>query len=848
MRSLIKYCYLTILLVGGWGYFAQAQVIDDMEYFIDDGDLGVGSNPKVAISPGATITESFTVPTAALSVGFHTIYFRTHEQISDLWSISESRSFYISASNSTTQASIIDVEYFIDADPGYGAGTRLSPAAATTVTLTPTIPAATLPPGFHTLYIRSLDSDGIWGVMESRSFYVSPSDLTTQANIVDVEYFIDSDPGYGAATSLGPFAATTVNFSLVIATSVLPAGFHTLYIRALDSDGVWGDLESRSFYIGTSDLTSQANIMALEYFIDNDPGYGSGTTIPITAASNVNISTTIATNALSAGHHVLYLRALDQDGVWSELESRSFFLDQFTGGKLAGIEYFYDNDPGYGNGILIDVTPPEDSIDMAVVLPANTLPAGNHVVGMRMLDELGNIGLTDYYNVIICDGALASISSDVVCIGGVTTISDVSTGVLAGDVFSWDVDGNAVEDFNTPGDKVFTYPAPGLYTATLTIDRLGCITTSTIQVDVPAIPVANAGLDQTNCTDTAVLAANAPVAGETGGWTVLNGATDIVDPLDPFTTINNITSSSVELMWLLTNTLGGCFSSDTVFIVPNLAINAVQTNATVEIGQMINLAVQSGATINSGDVLTSSIVLQPANGIAAVLADGTIDYSPNSDAVGADTLTFRLCNQCSNCSDNLVIIGLTNQPPTITPPPANAGTNPIFTLDLTSIVADANGNIDLNSLRIVSQPISGATASIDASGILTIDYTGITFSGQDQLSIEVCDLSGACTVQVMAIDVEAAGEAPPITVYNAVSPNGDGYHEFLEIENIQFYPENRVFVLSRWGVKVAEFIFYDNQSNVFTGSTLPSGVYYYHIIPGPDIAEITGHFVLKVDP
>jgi gliding motility-associated-like protein len=745
------------------------------------------------------------------------------------------------------QLDIVAMEYFIDTDPGVGGGTAVPVTIGTKIDESFVIPASALPVGFHTVYIRVKDVSDVWSISESRTFYISASDLTKQANITAVEYFIDSDPGYGAGTSLPLTAATSVDLNPIIPTSSLSAGFHVLYVRSLDSDGFWGDLESRSFYISTSDLTTQADITAMEYYIDTDPGYGSGISVPVTAAKTIDISPTITASALPAGHHVLYIRAQDQDGFWSEIESRSFYIDAFAPGKISGIEYFFNSDPGYGSGTAITIAPAKDSIDSVINISTVALTAGSHILGLRIVSENSTIGMTDYYAFTICDGATADFVSDTVCIGSPTSFTDLSLNVLSGDIYSWDFDNDGFEDSNTQGDQVFTYPVAGVYTAKLTIDRSGCISTDSIQVSVEVIPVADAGPDQANCTDSAVMAANAPGTNETGNWIILNGAGVIVDPLDPLTTINNITTASIELEWSLTNTLAGCSDRDTVFIVPNLPIAAVQADATVEIGQTVNLAVQTGATINTGDVLTTTIVMLPAMGATTILADGTIDYVPNDDAVGTDTLTFRLCNQCGNCADNLAVIELTNQPPTISPTPISADSEPILAIDLTAIVADPNGNIDLNSLRVVSQPISGAFASIDASGILTINYTGIIFSGQDQLSIEVCDLSGACTTQVIFIDVISTGEAPPITVFNAVSPNGDGYHEFLEIENIQFYPDNRVFILSRWGVKVAQFEFYDNQNNVFRGSTLPSGVYYYHVVPGPDFKEITGHFVLKVD-
>lgn len=77
-----------------------------------------------------------------------------------------------------------------------------------------------------------------------------------------------------------------------------------------------------------------------------------------------------------------------------------------------------------------------------------------------------------------------------------------------------------------------------------------------------------------------------------------------------------------------------------------------------------------------------------------------------------------------------------------------------------------------------------------------------------------------------------------VVVYNAVSPNGDGYNDYFRIDNIQRYPNNKVEIYNRWGVLVYETTSYDSKGNVFEGISegrvtmnknekLPSGTYYY---------------------
>lgn len=85
------------------------------------------------------------------------------------------------------------------------------------------------------------------------------------------------------------------------------------------------------------------------------------------------------------------------------------------------------------------------------------------------------------------------------------------------------------------------------------------------------------------------------------------------------------------------------------------------------------------------------------------------------------------------------------------------------------------------------------------------------------------------------------GEKAPINVLNLISPNNDGYNDFLLIENIEAYPDNTVSIFDRWGVKLYEVNAYDNDQVKFEGvgneklrSNLAQGSYYYMVSVGKE--------------
>ncbi len=79
-----------------------------------------------------------------------------------------------------------------------------------------------------------------------------------------------------------------------------------------------------------------------------------------------------------------------------------------------------------------------------------------------------------------------------------------------------------------------------------------------------------------------------------------------------------------------------------------------------------------------------------------------------------------------------------------------------------------------------------------------------------------------------------------LTVYNAISPNGDNKNDVFLITNIEQYPNNTVQIFNRWGKEVFNENGYDNTSKVFTGKNLPDGVYFYIISKGDGTKNLTG--------
>lgn len=158
---------------------------------------------------------------------------------------------------------------------------------------------------------------------------------------------------------------------------------------------------------------------------------------------------------------------------------------------------------------------------------------------------------------------------------------------------------------------------------------------------------------------------------------------------------------------------------------------------------------------------------------------------------------------------------------------------------------DADGNLDPATLTITNNPVNG---------VVDIDYfeNKITytpnqnFTGTDLFEYQVCDLSQMCdnaTVYVLVTPIN-------FLIPQAFTPNGDNINDFFQILGIEYYPNNSLTVINRWGKKVYEAKaygiettpkFWDGKSNVGSSNgDLPTGTYFYILELGNGEKPIAG--------
>lgn len=121
----------------------------------------------------------------------------------------------------------------------------------------------------------------------------------------------------------GSFDQVTENVGVTIDTLAMPAGLHTLFLRARNSEGHWGAPREHKFEVLQPPIISSA-----EYYVDTDPGVGNGTAMNAEDGSfNSTVEMllkTFNTSSLSNGTHTLYVRAKDSNQRWGASQSTTF--------------------------------------------------------------------------------------------------------------------------------------------------------------------------------------------------------------------------------------------------------------------------------------------------------------------------------------------------------------------------------------------------------------------------------------------------------------------------------------------------------------------------------------------
>ena len=219
-------------------------------------------------------------------------------------------------------------------------------------------------------------------LFSTATLWVSAQDTS----VIKMEYFIDTDPGVGGATQLNVPASGDVTFPFTIDLSGYDIGYHKLYIRTRDNLGRWSQTAKRNIEVIASQ--TQNNVVNGEYFIDQDPGFGEGTSINVSTPDTIVLQDfTAALVGLTEGYHKLYGRFRDAHGNWSQTFRRNIEVIKDENLKVANGEYFFRIDNGYGGSNPVVFATPSADGTFSFIIPSAQIPSNADTLFVRVRDD-----------------------------------------------------------------------------------------------------------------------------------------------------------------------------------------------------------------------------------------------------------------------------------------------------------------------------------------------------------------------------------------------------------------------------------------------------------------------------
>ncbi len=322
---------------------------------------------------------------------------------------------------------------------------------------------------------------------------------------------------------------------------------------------------------------------------------------------------------------------------------------------------------------------------------------------------------------------------------------------------------------------------------------------------------------------------SAPIALAEGAQTVISVVVTAQDGTTTKTytiTVTRAASAVATLsnIKLSTGALSPAFATGTVNYtasVPNTVTSVTLTPTTTDANATVTV---NGATVASGTASGAIALVVGANKITTIIT------AQNGTTTKTYTVTV---NRSPSVNANLASMGPSVTPlsPTFTPATTSytlAVKNTVTSMTVKPVTSDANATIKVNGAMVVSGTVSQAIALAVGANVISVVVTAQDGTTTKTYTINATRASGGADSYDTGISVTKPIETVAIAedgiaVHPAISPNGDGLNDFLQIDNISQYPENKLTIMNRNGQLIYEAKGYDNSSKTFDGHSSKNG-------------------------
>ena len=206
-----------------------------------------------------------------------------------------------------------------------------------------------------------------------------------------------------------------------------------------------------------------------------------------------------------------------------------------------------------------------------------------------------------------------------------------------------------------------------------------------------------------------------------------------------------------------------------VYILPGPPV-AIVNNSTVNSNSFINVNVQANDTLSvtSYSYTTSLVpaILPPTNG-TAILAGNNIQYTPNANFTGIDSLVYQICDNGDPvmCDTAKMYITVTNlSPVAFRDTTTTSSCNSVI---INAVTNDTDPESGILTISSVSTPPNG-TAVISNNQIVYTPNSSPVFIGIETFYYFVCDNGSPSVCDSATINVTVNSNVPPSNPPNAV--------------------------------------------------------------------------------
>ncbi|MBR8538062.1 tandem-95 repeat protein, partial [Carboxylicivirga sediminis] len=199
--------------------------------------------------------------------------------------------------------------------------------------------------------------------------------------------------------------------------------------------------------------------------------------------------------------------------------------------------------------------------------------------------------------------------------------------------------------------------------------------------------------------------------------------------------------------------------------VSNEAPNAVDDAFTIDEDTPSNFTILANDTDPQNNIDPSSvtIITQVSNGTLTVNANGTVDYTPNSNYNGSDAFAYEVSDTdgyTDQASVNITITAV-NDAPNLAADSYTINEDTPIDMNVLGNDSDVENSVEPSSIQIEASATNG---TVTINGDYTIRYEpNLNFNGSDSFSYSAADADGLRSQANVEITITPANDAPVFT-------------------------------------------------------------------------------------